>query len=672
MRNLADFLAELKHRRVFRVAVVYAGVAFIIIQIIDGAFDYLPIPDWVGTAIIVLLLVGFPIAVGLAWAFDITDKGVVRTVAKEATAPPECSPRPLLGNTTLAIVAALAVVVAVWSWWGRPTTSVPDRSIAVLPFANLSDSKEDEYFSDGITEDIMAHLAKISDLTVIGRTSVMQYKGTTKRLRDIGEELGVATLLEGSVRRAGGKVRIVSQLIDASTEKHLWAETYDRDLTDIFAIQSDVAQRIATALKATLTLEEKQRIEDRHTDNPKAYDYYLRGNEYLYRWNLDWLEMAPQKAIQLYEKAIQLDPRFALAYARMSTAHGLVYSSWSWSENRLQMARDAAEAAIRLAPDLPESHLAMGQYYFQRWEYGDALEAFFKALQYQPSHSDVLQAIAEVYFQQGNYERAREYFIKAYEIDPRFPTLAYNLGNVAARQGNVAEAERYFDYAISLAPTLYQPYAGKAGLYLAWEGDIDKARQVMKDAEKKIGPLALVARMVSDGGSHIRVFGDDYQKKLDQLSLKSFGSDSVSYFIFYFTKGWYYQQKNQAARAQALYDSARVLLEERVPREPEGSFRVDEITHWFLAWVYAGLGRREEAEKEAEVLMQVFRQSNSYSRLLNLAQTYAMLGNRDAAFRQLALLASEARAMIIALDPIWDPLRDDPRFTALLKEIGLE
>ncbi|MBA7674403.1 MAG: tetratricopeptide repeat protein [Calditrichaeota bacterium] len=666
MRKLAAFLSELKRRRVFRVAVVYAGVTFIIFQVADFAFPALHVPDWFSGAVVVLLALGFLVAVGLAWAFDITEKGVVRTAAKgpERTKAPR---RVLIGNKTLAIVAAVAVVVAVWSWWGRPAASVPGKSIAVLPFANLSDSKEDEYFSDGITEDIMAHLAKISDLTVIGRTSVMQYKGTTKRLRDIGEELGVATLLEGSVRRAGGKVRIVSQLIDASTEKHLWAETYDRDLTDIFAIQSDVAQRIAVALKATLTLEEKQRVEDRHTDNPKAYDYYLRGNEYLNRWNLDWLEMAPQKAIQLYEKAIQLDSQFALAYARMSIAHGLVYENWSWSEGRIKMARDAAEAAIMLAPDLPESHLAMGQYYFQRWEYGDALEAFFKALQYQPSHSDVLQAIAEVYFRQGNYERAREYFIKAYEIDPRFPTLAYNLGNVAARQGNVADAERFFDYAISLAPNLHRPYAGKADLYLAWEGDIDKARQVMKDAEKEIGPLALVAHMVSTGGHHLRVFGDEYQKKLDRLSLKSFGSDSVSFFSYYFAKGWYYQQKNQAARAQALYDSARVLLEERVRREPEGSFLVDSITHWFLAWVYAGLGRREEAEKEAEVLMQVFRRSNDYYQLLRSAQTYAMLGNRDAAFRQLALLASEARAMIITVDPIWDPIRDDPRFAALLK-----
>ncbi|MEE9162748.1 MAG: hypothetical protein V3U35_07225, partial [Candidatus Neomarinimicrobiota bacterium] len=230
--RLSILLAELKRRRVFRVAAVYGGVAFVVVQIVDGAFGYLNIPEWFGTAIIVLLLVGFPFAVGLAWVFDITPEGIVRTGGKEeaeAKALTE-APHPVIGNKVLAAVAVLAIIIAVWSLQREPADTLPDKSIAVLPFANLSDSKEDEYFSDGITEDIMAHLAKISDITVIGRTSVMQYKGTTERLRDIGAELGVATLLEGSVRRAGGKVRIVSQLIDARTEKHLWAETYDREV----------------------------------------------------------------------------------------------------------------------------------------------------------------------------------------------------------------------------------------------------------------------------------------------------------------------------------------------------------------------------------------------------------------------------------------------------------
>jgi len=247
MRKLADLISELRQRRVFRVAAVYACVAFIIIQIIDGAFDYLRIPEWVGATIIVLLLIGFPVAVALAWAFDITDKGLVRTKPKREPAAAKAPHHVIIGNKTLAIIAAVAVAVAVWSWWGRPTTRVPDKSIAVLPFVNFSDSKDDEYFSDGITDDILTHLTKISDLEVKARTSSMLYKNSDMRARDIGRELGVATLLEGSVRRQGNRVRITSQLIDVATEEHLWAEIYDRDLTDIFAIQSDVAQNIAGA-----------------------------------------------------------------------------------------------------------------------------------------------------------------------------------------------------------------------------------------------------------------------------------------------------------------------------------------------------------------------------------------------------------------------------------------
>ena len=206
--RLAAFFAELHRRRVFRVAVVYAGVAFIVIQIIDGAFDYLKIPEWVGSLIIIMLAVGFPIAVGMAWAFYLTAEGLVRTRESKRDQPKK-PPRPVIGNRTLAVIAVLAIAAAAWSWWGRPgkeaevvvETGLGERSIAVLPFVNFSDSKDDEYFSDGITDDILTHLSKIGDLKVIARTSSMLYKNSDKRLRDIGRELEVATILEGSVRR---------------------------------------------------------------------------------------------------------------------------------------------------------------------------------------------------------------------------------------------------------------------------------------------------------------------------------------------------------------------------------------------------------------------------------------------------------------------------------------
>ncbi len=352
MQTLADLLAELKRRRVFRVAVVYAGVAFIIFQIIDAIFEPLHIPGWVGTTIIVLLLIGFPIAVALAWAFDITEKGVVRTKAQD-TAAPQCTPRPIFGNLTLGIVAACAIAIAVWSWWGRPSpeAALGAKSIAVLPFVNFSE-EEGDWFSDGITDDILTHLTKIGDLKVIGRTSVMQYKNTTKRLRDIGRELGVATLLEGSVRRADSRVRITSQLVDAKTEEHLWAETYDRDLTDIFAIQSDVARNIAAALKAMLSPEERQRIEQRPTESTAAYDYYLRAYEYERQSN-------ERKSLE-----IAIDPTFAQAYARLGRTHAHMYwYGYDRTSQRLVLAKDAVDKALRLKPDDPVVRMANGYYY---------------------------------------------------------------------------------------------------------------------------------------------------------------------------------------------------------------------------------------------------------------------------------------------------------------------
>jgi len=218
--RLAAFLAELRNRRVFRVAAVYACIAFIIFQIVDATFEPLHLPDWSSTLVVVLLVLGFPIAVGMAWAFDLTEEGLVWTKPKREPAAAKAPHHVIIGNKTLAIIAAVAVAVAVWSWWGRPTTRVPDKSIAVLPFVNFSDSKDDEYFSDGITDDILTHLSKISDLKVIARTSSMLYKDSDKRIRDIGRELEVATILEGSVRRADSRVRITSQLVDAETEEH--------------------------------------------------------------------------------------------------------------------------------------------------------------------------------------------------------------------------------------------------------------------------------------------------------------------------------------------------------------------------------------------------------------------------------------------------------------------
>jgi adenylate cyclase len=290
------FLHELKRRRVVRVAGVYAAVAFVVWQAADIAFPALHLPPWLVTAVVTLTIVGFPIALVLAWAFDITPDGVVRTDAAAARGdvPHVVVSRALLRTHRIAAVGGVLVLALAGGAFvvfsgslGRAgqADEESDRSIAVLPFVNLSADAENEYFSDGITDDILAQLSKIADLKVISRSSVMAYKGAPRPIREIGEELSVAHVLEGSVRRDGRRVRIVAQLGEARTDRHVWAETYDRELTDIFEIQSEIAQQIVRALQARLSPAEQARIAAAATADPAAYDLYLRARQHSQREN---------------------------------------------------------------------------------------------------------------------------------------------------------------------------------------------------------------------------------------------------------------------------------------------------------------------------------------------------------------------------------------------------
>ena len=671
--RLSDFIAELRNRRVFRVAAVYACVAFIVFQIVDATFEPLHLPDWASTLVVVLLTLGFPIAVGLAWAFDITEKGIVRTRGKaQALAT---SRRPILTNRILGIVAALAIIVAAWSWWGRlgkeaevvVEAGLGERSIAVLPFVNFSDSKDDEYFSDGITDDILTHLSKIGDLKVIGRTSVMQYKNTTKRLRDIGRELGVATLLEGSVRRADNRVRITSQLVDAKTEEHLWAETYDRDLTDIFAIQSDVAQKIAAALKATLSPDEKSYVEEKPTDNPDAYDYYLQGNTLYYR---HWTEVgagrvsAVEGAIAMYEKAVELDPDFTLAWARLSGAHvHMLAAHESRTPERLAEAKSALDKALALDPDHPEVYLAHGHYYYdglEDWE--AALEQAELGLKGQPGNSEITFLIGDIKSRQGRWKEAVAAFIKAAELDPRHVDYVINVSRTYSRMRNWAEAERFADRCIFIAPDNDDPYRPKADVYLRSKGDIEKARGVYQEALEKVGPGILVGERW-----YIEILARDYQKALEIIEDEGLG-DWFNRFGRYITKAEIYSYMGQPEQAAAYYDLARVEQEELVENNPD-----DYVAHSNLGIAYAGLGRREEAIREGKLAVEI----NPLSKdalygpmlILNLAEIYTLLGEQDAAIDQLEVLLSipsELSVPLLKLDPQWDPLREHPRFKALL------
>src|SRR5215212_4625576 len=348
---MTGFFEEVKRRKVYRVAVAYAIAAGGIIQLASAAFPAWELPNWALRLVIVLLLVGFPIALILGWAFDVTAEGIKTT--------PTAAPRRQVRRNVVMLAAAGLIMSAAVGFFVLPRASAHkvDKSIAVLPFQNLSDDPQNAYFADGIQDDLLTNLSKIGDLKVISRTSVMQYRDKPTTVREIGKALGVSNILEGSVRRSGNKVRVNVQLIDANTDEHVWASDYDRDVTDVFAIQSDLAQKIAESLQAKLSPGEKSRIERKPTENGEAYLAFVQAHDLSCTFE-DFNKL--KQSEQLYERAVELDPNFALAFARYSQLESWIVHTFDGTAERRARARALAERALQLQPELPEAHLALG------------------------------------------------------------------------------------------------------------------------------------------------------------------------------------------------------------------------------------------------------------------------------------------------------------------------
>ncbi|MEE9465273.1 MAG: tetratricopeptide repeat protein [Candidatus Neomarinimicrobiota bacterium] len=664
---LTNIITELRRRRVFRVAAFYGGIAFVIIQIIDGTFALMGVPPWVSRLLIVLLVTGFPVSMILAWVFDITEGRIVRTKGRPAYAPRKA--QPLIGNTALAFIALAAVLVAVWSWFGGRTGSTSEpalgpKSVAVLPFANLSDSKEDEYFSDGMTDDIITHLAKIGDLKVIARTSVMQYKNTQKRAQEIARELGVAAVLEGSVRRVGDKVRIISQLIDAQTDQHLWAETYDRDLTDIFAIQSDVARNIAAALKAILSPEETQRLDERPTESTAAYDYYLRAFEYTQqREDKKTVELASD----LYKKAIAVDSSFAQAYARLGRNHARMYwFGYDRTSQRLVMAREAVDQALRLRPDDPVVRVANGYYfYFGFRDYARALEEFYFARRMEPGNGLHAENIAYIQRRLGKFEEAVANLKTALEYDPHSSVLNLELGITYSMLRRYEQAEQSYNRAIELAPDYAWPYLRKAWLHVCRTGNTVSARQVLAEGIRFADPNAFLQTLV-----HFDIEDNRYNNALERLTAVPEDVEEAQWVYipkeFYFA--WILELMDEPEQAHRHFENARRLLEKSVFERPD-----DPRIHATLGEVYARLGLVDEAIRESRKAVDLLPVSldalDGPRYLEQLAEVYTIVGEHDEALEileHLLEIPSNTSIGSLKFHRVWDPLREHPRFQALL------
>src|SRR5246127_2773607 len=419
---MSGFFEEVQRRKVYRVAAAYIIAAGVIIQIGSAVFAAWELPNWAFRLVVVLLLIGFPIALILAWAYDVTPQGI--RVTSTPSVPIARRRRNLIMLIGIGVIISAA---AGFFLLPRASARKIEKSIAVLPFQNLSDEKENAYFADGIQDDILTNLSKIGDLKVISRISVMSYRGDAVRnAREIGKALGVATLLEGSVRRVGNRVRVNVQLIDANNDEHIWAEDYDRDLTDVFAIQTDLAQKIASALQAKLSPNEKARLDHRPTQNPEAYLLFVQAHDWANR--AEMFHDTSLKAEPLFEQAIKLDPNFAAAFAGLSMVQSWVYHNSDPVPSRREKARVNAEEALQLQPDLPEAHLALGfSYYYGDRDYERALAEFDIARRGLPNESQAYMAIGAIQRRQGKGAESNAILEKAATLDPKNTNVLVNL-----------------------------------------------------------------------------------------------------------------------------------------------------------------------------------------------------------------------------------------------------
>src|SRR5438105_7840524 len=392
--NPRDFFAELKRRNVYRAAAAYGAMSWLLIQIATQVFPFFEIPNSTVRFVVVALIIGFPIAMLVAWLYELTPEGFVR---EEEVDP---ATRKGLGRKMdFVIIGVLLLVIAMLVYQRLPFRNlagetIPKKSVAVLPFENFSADKENAFFADGIQDDILTSLARIRDLKVISRSSVMQFRDVAARnLRQIGKTLGVANILEGSVRREGNRVVVDVQLIDALHDRHLWANRYDRTLADSLGLQGELATEIAKKLSATLSPDEKARVETKPTENAEAYVFYLRANQI--ERNPDTLLEDYKTAQQLYMQAVALDPNFALAHARLASTCGGIFHFYEPLDSWKTKARTEADLAGRLQPNLAEAHLAVGQCaYWIDEDYERALQEFDRAAQLSPNNADVRVFIA--------------------------------------------------------------------------------------------------------------------------------------------------------------------------------------------------------------------------------------------------------------------------------------
>ena len=663
---MSGFFEELQRRKVYRVAAAYVVAAGFLIQMASASFPAWELPNWTLRLVIVLLLIGFPIAVILAWAYDITPQGIQGTPTRGRHR-----------RRNLILLVGLAIIIpasASFFLLPRAIWQKVDKSVAVLPFQNISSDPNNAYFAEGIQEEVLTRLAKIADLKVISRTSTQGYQSESGNLAEIAKQLGVANILEGSVQKAGNQVRVNVHLVNVQTGSQLWAEMYDRKLSDIFSVESEIAKRIAESLQAKLTGREEQALAANPTNNPQAYDAYLRGLVFEARSN--YAGDAPFKAIEFYDLAVQLDPNFALAWARLSGVHALLYSNRrDTTAARRDAAKKALENAQKLQPNSPETLLFTG--YYQYWvlhDNGLAKATFARVSKMLPGNSEVLYALGAIARSEGHWDESIGYWERGLALNPRNTALLTEVAFTYAALRQFPNAEKLYNRALVILPNELSLMALKASIYQA-EGNLQEAAKLLGQVNGQTNSdlavrIKLTQFRLERDMEKLR-FVQDREARLQFTSGIEKGSKEVGLALAQHVAG-------DSAQAKVYADHARNTLESLKNDQPDNTFVAAA-----LAVAYALLDQKDSALNEAQRAITLL--PSNKDRLSgpgleeNLALVEMIVGENARAIATLMRLLqtpyggwlyspTPVTPALLKLDPIWDPLRVDPVFQKLCAE----
>jgi TolB-like protein/Flp pilus assembly protein TadD len=681
--NPTKFFGELKRRNVYKVAVAYAVVGWLLIQVATQVFPFLDIPNWAIRLVILAIAIGFPVALVIAWAFELTPEGIQRTEDADATK------KQSRGRAWIYVAIVGAILSVSLFVLGRHTASrnspyegakspaaagsLPAKSIAILPFENLSEDKANAYFAEGVQNEILTKLAAVRDLKVISRTSTAKYQSKPDNLKRVAQELGVSTILEGAVQRAGDKVRVNVQLIDAHTDSQLWAKSYDRELKDVFRVESEIAGEIAQALKANLSPGESHVLAAAGTQDTEAYNFFLRARYELNQAESIRTAEAYGRADAFYRQALARDPSFVQAAAGL--AHSRLSRHWFVSPlapRELQEVRSIIDRALAIAPDSPEAHFVLGLFfYWGHRQYDEALAEFNRTLELQPNNALARQFCGLVYRRRGEWERSIADLQQAEELDPRDPGIAAYLGSIylALRQWNAAERSEL--RAVAIDPHNVLAASFLATIRLNATGDVGSARRAFDGIP--VGLLAgapwFQADVAAITGARVylgvieRRFTDALRTFEDEAGRSDPGKLLAGRVVLRILAG-------QMEAAKSSGEEARALLEARLKERTDDTSAMME-----LAWVYLALGRNGDGlrvAREAADLIPVERDAVAGPLFqTGLAQIEARAGAPEEAVKRLRYLLSIPAGQRISIarlkiDPVWDPIRNRPDFQQLL------